>query len=64
MIKRNITPLLEEALADMPVLYLRGARQVGKSTLARQLLAQGRTSMLCHCLRSGNGSRSGAPSTG
>jgi hypothetical protein len=43
MIKRNITPLLEEALADTPVLYLRGARQVGKSTLARQLLAQGRT---------------------
>lgn len=39
MYPRNITPELLEALEDSPVLFLRGARQVGKSTLAKELLA-------------------------
>ncbi|WP_018124609.1 ATP-binding protein [Desulfovibrio oxyclinae] len=39
MIRRNITQELLEALADSPVLFLRGARQVGKSTLVKDLLA-------------------------
>jgi len=34
---RNITPKLSAALADTPVVLLNGARQTGKSTLARQL---------------------------
>jgi len=37
MIRRNITPLLLEALADTPVVMLIGARQTGKSTLVRWL---------------------------
>jgi len=40
MIRRNITPLLLEALNDTPVVMLIGARQTGKSTLVR-LLASG-----------------------
>lgn len=35
MYRRNITPLLNEALLDTPVVLLNGARQVGKSTLVR-----------------------------
>ena len=34
---RNITTELLEALTDSPALFLRGARQVGKSTLAKNL---------------------------
>lgn len=34
---RNIYPQLVEALSDTPVVFLRGARQTGKTTLARQL---------------------------
>ena len=34
---RNITPQLKEALADTPVILLTGARQTGKTTLARDL---------------------------
>jgi len=38
MIQRNLAPLLAEALTDTPVVLLLGARQVGKSTLAKALL--------------------------
>jgi hypothetical protein len=34
---RHILPLIHDALADTPVLLLNGARQTGKSTLARTL---------------------------
>ena len=37
MNKRNIYRCLMEALADTPVVFLRGARQTGKTTLARSL---------------------------
>ena len=37
MISRHLEPVLREALADRPVVLLRGARQVGKSTLARAI---------------------------
>jgi predicted AAA+ superfamily ATPase len=38
MFQRTLTPLIADALADTPVVLLLGARQVGKSTLARALL--------------------------
>jgi hypothetical protein len=38
MITRRMTPLLEEALLDTPVVLLLGARQTGKSTLATIIL--------------------------
>jgi predicted AAA+ superfamily ATPase len=34
---RHITPLLEHALADTPVVLINGARQTGKSTLAQTI---------------------------
>jgi len=37
VISRHLEPVLREALADRPVVLLRGARQVGKSTLARAI---------------------------
>lgn len=37
MYTRHITPLLQEALADTPVVLLNGARQTGKSTLIQTL---------------------------
>lgn len=37
MYTRHITPLLQEALADTPVVLLNGARQTGKSTLVQTL---------------------------
>lgn len=37
MYARNLVPLVLEALEDTPVVYLRGARQCGKSTLMQQL---------------------------
>ncbi|PAP78962.1 ATPase [Rubrivirga sp. SAORIC476] len=37
MIQRNVTPQVRAALADTPVVLLNGARQTGKSTLARAL---------------------------
>lgn len=40
MYARHITPLLQEALADTPVVLLNGARQTGKSTLVQTLAAQ------------------------
>lgn len=45
MYPRHLTPLIAEALQDTPVVLLQGARQVGKSTLAKELLesqAEGR----------------------
>jgi len=38
MFDRALTPLVAEALQDTPVVLLQGARQVGKSTLAKALL--------------------------
>jgi hypothetical protein len=40
MYSRNIIHEILEALADSPVLFLRGARQVGKSTLVQDLPAE------------------------
>jgi len=37
MTQRNLTTNLLQALADIPVVLLNGARQVGKSTLAKQI---------------------------
>ncbi len=37
MIRRSIAPRIQEALDDTPVVFLRGARQTGKTTLARAL---------------------------
>ena len=42
MLRRHLTPRLAEALLDTPVVLLLGARQVGKSTLAKELLRQQR----------------------
>jgi predicted AAA+ superfamily ATPase len=41
MIQRSITPLLQAALKDSPVVLLNGARQVGKSTLVEWLSSNG-----------------------
>jgi predicted AAA+ superfamily ATPase len=35
MIKRNLTPLIKERLKNCPAVVLLGARQSGKTTLAR-----------------------------
>ncbi len=40
MLWRNVTPGLLEARADSPVVFLSGARQTGKSTLARWLVSK------------------------
>ena len=40
MYTRHVLPLLNEALADTPVVLLNGARQTGKSTLAQSLSAE------------------------
>jgi hypothetical protein len=37
MIRRNLTPRIEEAMMDTPVVALTGARQTGKTTLVREL---------------------------
>lgn len=37
LVSRHIEPLILEALADTPVVVIQGARQVGKSTLARAI---------------------------
>ncbi|MBK5273822.1 MAG: ATP-binding protein [Desulfuromonadales bacterium] len=40
MLIRNITPQIIEALSDTPVVMLNGARQTGKSTLAKSLISE------------------------
>ncbi|HEY3245717.1 MAG TPA: ATP-binding protein [Phycisphaerae bacterium] len=42
MVPRKLTPRILEALADTPVVLVNGARQTGKSTLVRWLLAEKR----------------------
>lgn len=37
MLSRHILPLIDDAMADTPVILLNGARQTGKSTLAQSL---------------------------
>jgi predicted AAA+ superfamily ATPase len=37
MIRRNIEPLVKDALSDTPVVLINGARQTGKTTLVRAL---------------------------
>ncbi|MCX5847361.1 MAG: AAA family ATPase [Deltaproteobacteria bacterium] len=37
MIARNITSTILEALSDTPIVFLRGARQTGKTTLVKEL---------------------------
>lgn len=37
MYPRHLYPLIREALQDTPVVLLNGARQTGKSTLAKQV---------------------------
>ena len=39
LLRRNVANLAEETLADTPVTVITGARQVGKSTLMQQLIA-------------------------
>lgn len=41
MLARNLTPRVQSLLKRMPVVFLQGARQVGKTTLAKQLIAEG-----------------------
>jgi uncharacterized protein len=41
MINRSISQNVREALSDTPVVFLNGARQVGKSTLAKLLAREG-----------------------
>lgn len=41
MYRRNVADVLEEALADSPVVLLNGARQTGKSTLVRSGMVAG-----------------------
>jgi predicted AAA+ superfamily ATPase len=43
MISRRLRPLIEERLRQMPGVVLLGPRQVGKTTLARQIASQRRT---------------------
>ena len=38
IVRRHLTDLAEETLADTPITVISGARQVGKSTLMKQLL--------------------------
>ena len=38
MIPRNITHAVLDALSDTPVVLINGARQTGKSTLAKHLV--------------------------
>lgn len=41
MLKRNISQFIKDSLKDFPAVLINGARQVGKSTLARQLQDDG-----------------------
>ncbi|MDJ1371869.1 ATP-binding protein [Gulosibacter molinativorax] len=40
ILPRNVTPLALETLSDTPITVISGARQVGKSTLMRELLSK------------------------
>ncbi|NLE40145.1 MAG: ATP-binding protein [Pirellulaceae bacterium] len=40
MIPRHLSPQIADALRDTPVVYLQGARQTGKSTLAKAIAAE------------------------
>lgn len=42
LVPRMLEASLREALADTPVVFIKGARQVGKSTLVRQLIPETR----------------------
>lgn len=44
MFERHISPLLLDALADTPAVFLQGPRRAGKSTLVQSLLQQGHAS--------------------
>ncbi|MDR0882360.1 MAG: AAA family ATPase [Candidatus Adiutrix sp.] len=46
MNRRNITQRLLEALADTPAVFLRGARQTGKTTLVKTLCQDDRRSYI------------------
>jgi predicted AAA+ superfamily ATPase len=46
MNKRNVSTPLTEALADVPAVFLRGARQTGKTTLVKALCRDGGRSYL------------------
>ena len=37
MFSRHISPIILEALADTPVVFIRGARQTCKTTLVKEL---------------------------
>ncbi|MDR2704127.1 MAG: AAA family ATPase, partial [Cellulomonadaceae bacterium] len=41
LLHRNIVPLASEMLGHFPALIIEGARQVGKSTLAREVASEG-----------------------
>lgn len=41
MYKRNLLPIIQEALSDTPVVFIRGARQTGKTTLSKEIMASG-----------------------
>ncbi len=41
MNRRNLTPRIRAALDDTPVVFLRGARQTGKTTLVKRLCEEG-----------------------
>lgn len=42
MFARNLAPEIEISFRDTPVVFLNGARQTGKSTLARELFVEGK----------------------
>ncbi len=41
MIKRHITSIIKDSLEQFPAVLIHGARQVGKSTIAEQLVSEG-----------------------
>lgn len=50
MLVRNFAPEIIEALSDTPVVMLNGARQTGKSTLAKSLFIPPRiAATIIHC---------------
>jgi predicted AAA+ superfamily ATPase len=62
MIRRNIEPLIKEALSDAPVILINGARQTGKTTLVRALVSGIREATYVTCrLRIAQANRMGRP---